>query len=308
MEPLGQTDLTFDKARDWLRAHRDKRFFLFLHTFQVHDPYSPPPAYADLFAPDADLAGDAKRPQRESVLYDREIRYTDDHLKALFQTLAELDLDERTIFLVTSDHGEEFFEHGLWGHGGTLYQEVSHVPFMAWGPGLAKGKRVAGPVGHIDLMPTILGLANVPPPPQVLGIDLSATLRDPDAHPVTNRPLFSEAWAEVGHGVGYELVKFERPGYMVQVGTEKLMRIRRQGQPVYERYDLASDPAERRNLYVEGAPDPLGLRAAVDGYEATCAQLAEHLRQQAGGSKDSPAKVQLSPEQEEKLRALGYLH
>ena len=72
-----------------------------------------------------------------------------------------LPISRNTIFVLTSDHGEEFLEHGFRGHGPHLYAEVNHVPLMFWGPGIPRVRRVAQPVGHVDLLPTILELAGV---------------------------------------------------------------------------------------------------------------------------------------------------
>jgi arylsulfatase A-like enzyme len=73
-------------------------------------------------------------------------------------------LDRTTVFVLTSDHGEEFLEHGLLYHGGNLYEESVRVPLMFSGPGIAAGRRIATHVGHKHLMPTILELFGIAPP------------------------------------------------------------------------------------------------------------------------------------------------
>lgn len=314
MTPEGQVELTFHQAKEWLARNRDKRFFLFLHTFQVHGPYTPPPAYASLFGSHRGQPITQASPQflRDRADYDREIRYTDDQLRVLFEALKTNGLDKNTIFILVSDHGEEFAEHGLIGHGAHFYEEVSHVPLMFWGPGrITAGKRITEPVGHIDLMPTILDVAGVPKPPQVMGVSFVGQLRDGAAVRVLARPLFTEAHVEVAMLPNHALVPFQAPAFMVQLGTQKLSRYRRDQAFTYEWYDLIQDPGELANQYAEdGATGPLAdLRAAVDGYEAGCKAVVDNLVAASGHSAtQTPKTAELDPAQEERLRALGYLN
>lgn len=311
MAPQGQVDVTFGKAKEWLRRNADKRFFLFLHTFQVHDPYSPPPEYNRFFGVrnGVPVTADSPREVRDPVNYDREIRYTDDELRKLFAAIAAYGLGRNTIFILVSDHGEEFFEHGLWGHGADLHEEVSRVPLMVWGPGrVAAGRRVQQPVGHIDFMPTILDLAGVAKPAHVQGVSFTDQLRDgsPDVAG-TERAFFCEAWAETAVGPGYELVEFERPAYLVQIGNRKLARYRRHDGFEYKYYDLANDPAERSNGNGATAA-PADMREMLDTYDTNCAAAALSLAQQGQTQgATTPEAVRLSPAEEEKLRALGYI-
>src|SRR5206468_9772239 len=133
-----QAPVTFADALAWLRSQRDRRTFLFLHTYEVHGPYLAPDAYAQLFRSNPPgLAPDPRlRPHQRPVLYDREIRFADDELRRLF---AALEADGRlahTLVVLTSDHGEEFLEHGYIGHGATLPDEVLRVPLPFLGPGI----------------------------------------------------------------------------------------------------------------------------------------------------------------------------
>ena len=109
-----------------------------------------------------------------SNLYDAEIRQLDDELGRFLDELERRGLLEDTAIVVTSDHGEEFLEHGGVLHGKTLYGELVRVPLLAAGPGVPVGRRVAGPVSLIDVFPTAMGLLGVEAPPYVEGIDLAA--------------------------------------------------------------------------------------------------------------------------------------
>jgi len=307
MSPTGQVDLTFAKAAAWLERNRHKRFFLFLHTFQVHSPYAPPPRHADLFRE----GGGEPRPShlRSMDDYDREIRTTDDELRRLFATLRELGLDSRTIFILTADHGEAFLEHGLLEHGGRLHEEVVRVPLLLTGPGIPAGRRVATPVAHVDLLPTILELFGLPAPAWSEGRSLVglATGRDADSA-FTDRALFSETRTSTALAAEQRLIAFPAPSFMVRRGSRKLLRYPDgSGGFRYELYDVDSDPAERHDLYPKQAESAADLRALLDGYEARSEARRAGIGDSSRLGAPQTESVPLDPAQEEKLRALGYL-
>ncbi|MHC4137812.1 MAG: sulfatase, partial [Planctomycetota bacterium] len=134
--PQGAVKLTLGLGREWLRRHGGKRFFLFLHTYQVHFPYQAPKAYRELFpVPAASHPPHPDLPSsHDPTRYDQEIRFVDDQLHLFYDTLRDEDLAGRTVVIVTSDHGEEFLEHGLLGHGTALHAEITHVPLLVRGP------------------------------------------------------------------------------------------------------------------------------------------------------------------------------
>jgi arylsulfatase A-like enzyme len=304
MAPLGQVDLTFRKAKEWLGRHRDERFFLFLHTYQVHFPYAPPPEYATLFG--EQVTNDSPSVARDAANYDREIRFTDDHLRDLFATIRELGLDRHTVVILTSDHGEEFSEHGCIWHGAQLYDEVTHVPLMLWGAGIPKGKRVATPVAHVDLMPTILDVIGLPIPDQATGTSLVALLTGQP--PAGDRHLFSEAWAD-GHCAERDpaTMPYGPPGLLIQTGARKLARYRRHGAVEYELYDLDTDPGERHDGYAAAGSEIAVLKDTLDAYESDGRARAGALKKGAPTSAAPDTPVPLDDRQREKLRALGYV-
>jgi arylsulfatase A-like enzyme len=311
MSPDGQVDVTFGKAREWLERNRDKRFFLFLHTFQVHSPYAPPERYRELFHED-EGAGKGESPAehlRDMANYDREIRYTDDELRGLFQTIDELGLGPDTIFVLTSDHGEAFLEHGLLEHGGRLHDEVVRVPLLLTGADLPRGRRIATPVAHVDLMPTILDLLGLPVPEVVEGSSLVPLLRGEPASDVelASRPLYSETRSKVAIAEGHRMIRFPVPAFMVRRGDRKLLRYPTpRGGHRYELYDLAADPGERRDLFESHPDDARDLVLLLEGYEERSRALRARI--DAGArAEDTQPEVILDPAQEEKLRALGYL-
>jgi len=168
-------------------------FFLFVHVFDVHYDYDPPEAYWRLFDPDyaGELDGrgfyfdrriHAEMPEDElaHVLarYDGEIRWTDEHLGRMLAALERHGVAHDTLVVVTSDHGDEFFEHGHKGHKRTLYDEQLLVPFVLRLPGrLPAGRRVGMQVRLIDVLPTLLDALGVPIPEAVAGRSLLPFVR-----------------------------------------------------------------------------------------------------------------------------------
>jgi arylsulfatase A-like enzyme len=294
--PEGQVDRTFARARRWLELHRDKRFFLFLHTYQVHAPYAPPARYAGLFVPPEGQA--APLHVRQLADYDREIRYTDDELAGLFAALERLGLADRTIVVVTSDHGEEFLEHGLVSHGAHLYEESVGVPLVLRGPGIPAGRRIAAPVGHADLMPTLLELLGLPVPGGLSGRSVRPLLQGGSGE-LEARPVFSEGWATFQPGADGGRA-FEPPSLAVRRGERKLARYRSPDGTRYELYDLSADPGERSDLSRSEPGEAGGLRALLEAYERETARADRP----AAPATAAPA---LDADREEKLRALGYL-
>ena len=131
---------TLAAAEKWLGARDAKPFFLFLHFYEPHKPYAPPARFAP-YGP-----------------YDGEIAYADELVGRLFDRLRAAKLYDRATIVLLADHGEGLGDHGEQEHGMFLYRETTHVPLMVKLPGRHPARRVAAPVQHIDLVPTILDL------------------------------------------------------------------------------------------------------------------------------------------------------
>ncbi|HEY7818552.1 MAG TPA: sulfatase, partial [Vicinamibacteria bacterium] len=117
-------DGTMEEAIDWLRGNAQSRFFLWVHLYDPHDPYEPPEPYASRY------------PERP---YDGEVAFSDELVGRLDRALGELGVAEKTLIVVTSDHGEAFEEHGETGHGYFIYDTTLRVPFILRGPGIPPG-------------------------------------------------------------------------------------------------------------------------------------------------------------------------
>jgi arylsulfatase A-like enzyme len=279
----------------------DRPFFLFVNYMDAHRPYFPPPPYDALFPGKdptftaADYLEQERRinsgegklgdRERENLLsqYDGGISYLDAELGRLFDDLAARGLLERTLVVITADHGEGFGEHDLIDHGVSVFQELIHVPLLVRTPGGSIARRVATPVSTLDLFSTILEAAGVAPSATAQGIPLDQSGRDPD------RVIFSESFTN-------DLFlswspRFRRIQRAAISGGEKFI-LATDGQQAF--YDLSTDPGERDSLALQ---EP-AMSAALE------ARLAAWLEGAPKGSEVIPAVD--SPLQA-RLRTLGYV-
>jgi arylsulfatase A-like enzyme len=291
-----------DAAIDYLDDPDGERpFFLFLHFWDVHYDYAPGPPYDRMF--DADYDGevdgenfyfnDAIRQGMDPraldyilALYDGEIRLVDDQIARLRAALAARGQAGNTVFVVTADHGDEFFEHGEKGHHRTLYEEVLDVPLLVYVPGVAPvAKVVDQQVSIIDIAPTLLSLVGAPLPEDLEGRDLAPLWSGRESAP---RP----AWGEL----------YRKGSLNVQVSATMEGRkvIHHFNRRILEVYDLAEDPGEQVQL------PRSGLVAATLTY-----RLRDWLNREwglfdgrvRGGQVDA---VTIDQETADMLEALGY--
>jgi arylsulfatase A-like enzyme len=283
-----------DRALALLERLGDAPFFLFLHFYDPHWHYDPPAETLRLFegAYTGSVTGnwqDFSRKTRESLqpadlahllaLYDGEIRFTDDQLGRVLDHLRDLGLEKGTLLVVTSDHGEEFLEHGSWEHQKTLYEEVVRVPLLLRGPGVP-ARRQRAQASLVDVAPTILEWAGLEVPASMHGRSLLRAAGD------------REAYGETDHTIDGTRKLFLRGG---QGRWKVILSLARDGGTVQreEWYDLARDPREQMSAPPASAADALRQRA-----------LARWKADRAGGN---GPRVELTPEQREPLRALGYV-
>lgn len=303
------------QIRDWvanpqslverLGELESNRFFLFLHTYEPHDPYNHP-ELAVAPAPEASRV-DAKfnvkindrlqplkdlEKQRASQLYDADIRYLDGQLAPLFEALEQSRLKETTVVIITSDHGEEFWEHGLWFHGKSFYRASIEVPLVVYLPEAMRRRfdlsqppaRIRQPVRLIDLYPTVAEILDVDLEHQVQGRALTPMLRGERLDVV---PVYSES-----------LLRTEDDGRSIREGNFKLIWRFQEGvdeEPRTILFDLARDPAETQNVanqHPEAVKHLLATMATINAGKVEAEGVAEE---------------DLDPEHRERLRALGYL-
>ncbi len=247
------------QARKYLEERDPERpFFLFLHFYDVHTDFTPDAKWKLEFVEpyNGELNGNTQQLVKyrslenelspEDVvwleqMYEAEIRTFDEVLKRLLDFVDASGLGKDTIVAITSDHGEEYWEHHGTLHGRTYYQEVIRVPILMRGPGIPAGKRVDTPVHLVDLPTTLFELARVPAPDGLDGIDLSQAWSS-DAGLPAQRYLFAEA----DHNNVWEGQDVSDVRRMIRIGDEKLCYDTLSG--VKELYDLAADPLEQNDL------------------------------------------------------------
>jgi arylsulfatase A-like enzyme len=250
----------FKEAGDWIEKRKGERFFAYVHTIDPHVPYDPPDEFLSMYkkgeytgqvAPrkTPELLAEAKKvppkvtfndadKQNLKDLYDGEVSYHDHYLGLFIERLKRLGLYDDTVFVVTADHGEEFDEHGSWGHGHSVYQELLWIPYLIRLPGVVPaGKRISEAVSSMSIFPTVLEAAGVALPNALEDRSVLDWLRGgpPPAVPVA----FSD---------------FLDDRRVIRAGRWKLI-LRGLNETMF---DLGSDPTEQKEL--ERAKYPIASR------------------------------------------------
>ena len=289
-ERLMFSEQAVDGAIAWLRKKPEGPFFLFVHIMDPHQPWIPLPEDAALFLDPAyrgtigtGFAGepkpdwDAADRRRAVDLYDGEIRFADRLTGRILDVLDELGLDDRTIVVVTSDHGEEFFEHGKMGHGYTLYDEVLLVPFLVRFPNGRRPGVVTQPVRTMDLFPTLLDAVGHPIPGGLDGVSLMPLVRGEPA------PKTDVALSE------YPCFATDTRLQSLRTAQEKLLF-----SPATKRetlYDLAADPREQTDV-AAAHPERVALLRQVLAAESEPIPEGFHMLAR-GGPKGNVLRVRL---------------
>lgn len=169
-------------ALEWTGKHKDGGFFLFVTYMDPHDPYFARPLSGESYSRAANTNPDPKMAKRFSELYDGEIKYFDEHFGTLIAELKKQGIYDKAIIAVTSDHGEEFQEHGGWWHGTTLYEEQIHVPLIVKLPkNKSAGDRRDDLASLMDVPPTLAVAAGLENAPTWVGRDLFGDADAPEA-------------------------------------------------------------------------------------------------------------------------------
>lgn len=276
----------------WLRMHAGEPFFLFLHYWDPHYPFTPPPGYRHLFyaggnpkdpdnhaldkwwdypfgmiARDTWLRtpeGPITDPEYVRALYNQETRYLDDHLAELLGTVEDLGLTENTLVLAVADHGESMTEHGIFYEHHGLYDCVLHIPLIARLPGrIRPGLRLPQTLQMQDVAPTVLEAAGLPIPDEMDGISFWPLLTGETEEGGTDRVVSLESsWQSKWslREAGYKFILSRVPDFY--------------GNPMRELYDLGKDPREEKNIAEE---EPKIAGAMEEELEAWIAQRLKEL-------------------------------
>ena len=257
------------RAIPWIKQHGNEPFFMFIHYWDPHTPYLPPRAYRSLF-----YKGDPCDPENHSMdamtqhplgrtwretwfpqlgknitdvayieaLYDAEIRYCDDGIGKLLQTLETLKIADDTIVVLLSDHGELMYRHGIFFDHHGLYDGTLHVPLIVRHPGLTP-RRIPHLICHADVAPTLLDLAGLPPHEAMDGISYAPIMRGESDVPPREFIVSEECTWQMK--------------WSIRTKTHKFILAREEDfyhTPMRELYDLNADPNEMHNL-VEVDPE-----------------------------------------------------
>jgi arylsulfatase A-like enzyme/Flp pilus assembly protein TadD len=256
------------RAITWLSKNRPSPFFIWVHLYDPHAPYDPPPPY------------DA----RYKDLYDGEIAYADASLGKLFIYLRQRGLYERSLIVIMSDHGESLGAHGEAMHGIFLYDETIHVPLLFKLPGaVLAGRRVSSRVRLVDVAPTLLSMLSLPLPPTFQGESLVPLMKASSKIAAADLPAYAET--DYPHrAFGWSALRSLRSGKYLFVRA-----------PKPELYDESQDKSEQRNL--------AGSSPAV---AATLLSQLNNFRDETSSYRSDKPEQALTAEQSEKLAALGY--
>jgi arylsulfatase A-like enzyme len=320
-----------DRLETWLDTHRDAPFFVFLHVFDPHDPYEPSAPYNTLWSDGAKKDEHEKQskdvrkfiadplmrqfgmPARSELQkagidpdayvaydqgwYDGSIRAMDVEIARLVERLRALGLEDDTLFVFLSDHGEEFLDHGRMFHGQTVYGELTQTPLIVrWPAGLPKGRVVEDVVQTIDVFPTLLELNGIAPPAGIQGQSLVPLLTGQGQW--KKRPAVSEKQKTSSNGAP---PPYDTESFAIVDGDWKLIHntARPDGAAEFELYDFVKDPLNKTDVAAQHADVVARLSKQLDGWQ----QMTKAARLKP----DSETTKSLSPEQLQRLRSLGYV-
>lgn len=255
---FGGLDESVPRALEWVRKHREKLFFLFLHGYDVHGQRAPAGGFDFRYVEKGYDRKFTGSPQEQEVLreeglatgkvdvrpadvrfwraiYDEKLRRADARFAEFLAAFRDMGLMEKTVFVVTADHGTELHEHGRFDHGFTLYDELLRVPLIVSIPNAA-GRVVADRVSSIDVTPTLLDLVGVRVPDPVKKQLRGKSLLPALAGEPVRRPLFAET--------DYREYTYKR-AVITPDGWKLVYTLETQAR---ELFDLTADPGETRNL------------------------------------------------------------
>lgn len=284
-----------DRFTKWRQSIGDETFLANIHFNTPHAPYKPPPEY-DIFMEDPAIKVKRRSPDRKLKLsgpererfisyYYGEIHYVDFLIGEIIDGLKEADILDKTIIVITSDHGEEFYDHQGWGHSHTLYNELIHVPLIFYIPNSPyPPARIKNHVSIIDVGPTVLSLAGLPGDPFMDGKDLTPLMQGEgeDVHDY----IFSQF-------VG---VKDEIAQFAVIHGGYKYIESNMPSEQAELLFHFDDDFKEENQLALDAIPEYPYLKDYLDRIKAYTLQ-----------KKMDAQDVVISEERRERLKALGYL-
>ena len=299
------------EARRWLDGNSNEKFFLFLHTYDVHGngmkPFyrtEPPMRGAFSANSESEFANCNKKTferlftEREDRLTDADVefiraryaegvRYVDSELRGFVDYLRERGIYDRALIVIWSDHGEGLADHGIWGHK-EIYDQTIRSPLIMKVPGI-EGRRVRSVVSAVDIAPTLLDLAHLPVPASIDGRSFARYLFDD--------PVEGAAFSvQTGHGRPEHLENPDLPWFSIRTPTHHLIHDSTTGRFLF--YDVEADPEEHDDLAGNGGSVEVEMRARLAEW------MAEYETGHIAVSEDD---LILDDDVTRELEALGYV-
>lgn len=294
-------DLT-ELAIEWLRSNHKKDFFLWIHYLDPHAPYAPPkeflpsgnppPTVGTYFDKIHDIRGGYFFPsytEKEWIikLYDSEVRYVDNYIGKLLETLKELNIYDDSLIILTSDHGEEFWEHGGYEHGHTLYNELLRVPLIIKLPQSGFKGRIDTIVQTHSIMPTILDICDINHDAKSLSVSSLTSLWRENPKAYIEQPIISSSPI---YYEDREALIFDGLKYIHSLTTNR-----------EELYDLARDPEEQFSIAYVNQGALKKARDILREYDARAWKLRQYYQIDKG------TQIELDEKTIQELRSLGYV-
>jgi arylsulfatase A-like enzyme len=268
---------TTEKAINWVEEHKEKKFFLWLHYWDVHFNYIPPRPYNEMYSSDyqgflrehidiRDIRDNASKLTENDIAYivsqyDGEIRRVDAVLGKLFRRLKELGLNEKTVMIIGADHGETLGERGYFGHSLYLYDELLRAPLIVVNPASdLKNIKITNQVRNLDIAPTILDALDIPQPESFEGTSLYEVISSGLNTPAFSRtyPPFENTPMRAFSSRGYKLitprkqkVTKDNPSFWNFTRKSKIAKVNppiTRSERSIKLYDLRKDPNEQVNI------------------------------------------------------------
>jgi choline-sulfatase len=301
----------FQEAGNFIEAHRGERFFTYIQTIDPHVPYDPPAQYLRMYDPSnytgqvqprmtPELLERAKRNEitfnaadrrRLEALYDGEISQHDHFFGLFLERLEQLGVADETLIVITSDHGEEFMDHGSYGHGHSIFQELLGVPLIFHLPGrLPEGRRYAHTVSTMNIAQTVLDLTGVEGLPNAEG-----------------RSLVPDILGGVPQGPQVAFSDFQDIRRVARAGRYKLVMRANMSSVLF---DLETDPREvqpEAETEVNDRPIAGRYMRILLGQFLGARNRGQWIQaEQEATTVDSANRVEMSDEVQQQLRNLGY--
>ncbi len=290
---------------NWLEASKQKPFFLWVHYLDPHFPYERDKIYNLASSYNGRLKDEGFVRTLDKffiwlgkynlttadknylkLIYDEEIMFVDEEIGLILKKLKELGIDNNTLIVLTSDHGEEFWEHNYYEHGHSLYQELVHVPMIFYYPKkFPKGLKITSQVRSIDVMPTILEMLSIRHDLNMQGESLLPLIAGEETK---DRVAFSESLL---YYVERKSIRDGKYSFIFFPDYNKM-----------ELYNIQEDPLELNNIVLQNPRLALEFKNKILNWQKDCNEIKESLVHV-----DSSKDVEFNDDAKQRLKSLGYL-